>query len=166
VILPRYFIPKYLLFLGFVAGILSFSTIHKDIIDEEGVIVLTNKSEYSKSETITIVITNNLSEDIFSAIGSGTPVYAIKYVQRKICNDKWENLFAQCQYPNCIIDCDGPQVIKPGQSQSMEWNPLLFIDGTPKSIQANPGQYRLLILYTDSDRKEWKSIYSNRFVIN
>jgi len=161
----RYLFLKFIVSLGLLAGIYSFITLSESK-DNDGVIAQTNKPEYAQSETITITVTNNLNEDIYSGIGSGTPVYAIQYVQLKICGDKWEDNFAQCQYPNCKNDIDAPQAIKPGESQSMEWNPLLFIDGTSKSVQAGSGKYRLVILYTSADRKEWKTIYSNNFVIH
>ncbi|MFA5973837.1 MAG: hypothetical protein WC780_15915 [Lentimicrobiaceae bacterium] len=161
----RYIFLKYIIPLGLLAGMFSFITISGSK-DNDGVIAQTNKLEYAQSETITITVTNYLKEDIYSAIGSGTPVYAIKYVQRKICGNKWEDNFAQCKYPNCKIDIDAPQAVKPGESKSMEWNPLLFVDGTSKSVQAGSGKYRLVILYTSADRKEWKTIYSNSFVIH
>lgn len=68
---------------------------------QNGVIVKTNKKEYSVSKTIEVSFFNKTLDSVFSHIGSYTPVYAIKYVEMKDCNNNWKQYFAQCQYTNC-----------------------------------------------------------------
>ena len=107
-----------------------------------------------------------MKDVIYSHIESGTPIFAIKYVERKICINNWEKLFAQCQYPNCIFDIDAPQMVNPGQTKALEWYPLLYIDGNSESIVADTGLYRIQILYLDSKMETWKTVNSNSFIIN
>ncbi len=149
-------------------GVILLISSYKGEIDnkEKRVKIITDKIEYNQSEVIIITIKNNLKDSIYSHIGSLTPLFAIQFIERKTKNKCWEKLYAYCQYPHCIYDIDVPQVINPGQSESMKWDPLIFINGTSKTEQLDPGQYRVLILYLDSAMKNWKSEYSNLFIIN
>jgi len=135
-----------------------------------GVTITTDKTEYKQGESVKITLKNDLKKSIFSHIGSGTPVFCIEYVERKTPAGNWEELFAQCQYPHCIYDIDAPGEIKPGQSKTLEWKPLIYIDGTLKRIQAGSGIYRLISLYQirggpSSENWEWKTTKSNEFTI-
>lgn len=160
-------IVKSLLSIGLLLIVFSFRTIaiQKEQNKSE-LVVKTDKTEYSQSELINISITNHLNADIFSHIGSGTPIFAIRFVEREIKNGSWEKFYAQCQHPDCMADSDAPQLIKPCQSVSMAWNPLLFIEGSLTSMIADAGTYRILILYMDSEMKNWTPVYSNNFKIN
>lgn len=129
------------------------------------VIITTDKTEYKQGEIVKITITNNLKESIYSQIGGNTPVFGIEYIERKRLNGTWEKLFAQCRYPHCIYKIAPAQEIKPGQSETFEWKPLIFINGTSETKQAGPGRYRLLISYLDYQKTEWRSVYSNEFII-
>jgi len=126
-------------------------------------VVRTDKTEYEQGEDIRITITNNLEKSIYSHIGSFTPEFSIGVVERKT-QDGWESLFAWCQYPYCISDIDPPVEIKSGQSESFLWTPLIYIDGTEESARAEPGEYRLSILYR-VEPGGWRATYSNRFQI-
>lgn len=130
----------------------------------EGVAIRTDRTEYVQGEDIRITITNNLEKSIYSHIGSYTPEFSIETVERKT-EDGWESLFAWCQYPFCIYDIDPPVEIKPLYSESFLWTPLIYIDGTEESAQAEPGVYRLSILYR-AEGGGWESVYSNEFRIN
>ncbi|MBU0468198.1 MAG: hypothetical protein KKD07_04845 [Candidatus Omnitrophica bacterium] len=132
--------------------------------------IKSDKEFYEVGEVIKITLTNDLSENIFSHIGSLTPVFAVDNIGKKDPGGNWVKLFAQCQYPHCMWDIDGPAEIGPRQSVSFEWNPLIYIDGTDKYSQARTGIYRLLILYqirkdASSENWEWLKVYSNDFTI-
>lgn len=133
---------------------------------EKKVTITTDKTEYEQGELIKITIRNDLSESIFSH----TDVFCIEYIERKTSEGNWEKLFAQCQYPHCLYKIGGPKEIKPGQSVTFEWEPLIYVNGTPDTVQMSPGIYRLKILYQIrkgpiSERWEWKTIYSDEFTI-
>ena len=130
----------------------------------EEVTVTTDKKEYGQNESVRITITNNLKESIYSHIGTTTPKFSIKNVERKK-DGEWEKLFAYCQYPNCRYDMDPPKEIKTGQSESFVWNPIIHIDGGKDGVQAGQGEYRLSILYRPESEGDWKSAYSNEFRI-
>ncbi|MDP8213380.1 MAG: hypothetical protein P9X22_08875 [Candidatus Zapsychrus exili] len=130
-----------------------------------------DKESYDQGEVVKITLRNDLSENVFSQIGSHTPVFSIDSIEKKDSIGDWEKLFAQCQYPHCIYDMDGPVEIESMQSVSFDWNPLIYLDGTDKYIQAKSGMYRLLILYqtrkgTSSEDWKWLKVYSNEFIIN
>lgn len=131
----------------------------------KGVSIATDKIEYKQRETITITVRNDLEESIFSHIGSGTPVFAIKHIQRKTAEGSWENLYAQCQPPHCFFDIDTPVEINPGESASFKWKPLIYVNGTRETATLNSGEYRLVVLFEDSEKTEWTLIYTNEFRI-
>lgn len=132
---------------------------------EGGIYIQTDKQDYDQSDIITISISNHSDQKVSSHIGSHTPVFAIKYVERKINDDNWEQFYAHCQYPHCIVDTDAPQEIKPDQQKSMEWKPVIHINGTAETARLVSGVYRLSILYLDHESNKWKSEYSNHFTI-
>lgn len=138
------------------------TTLQTTTIPEE-IIVRTDKTEYDPGEDIRITITNNLKKTIYSHIGSNTPEFSIKHVERKT-NGAWEKLSAWCQYPHCIYDIDPPMEINPGQSESFAWDQIIFINGTDESVQAGEGVYRLSILYK-VEGSGWVAVYSNEFRI-
>lgn len=148
---------------GFIPGIGPSGSLPRPSAKE--VTITTDKTEYEQGGTIEITLKNNLKESIFSHIGSGTPVFCIEYIERKTPAGVWEKLFAQCQYPHCMYEIDASAEIRSGQSVALEWEPLIFVNGTSETIQAGPGQYRLSILYEDYQKTEWRSIYSNEFTI-
>lgn len=132
-------------------------------------IVKTDKEMYALEEIIKITLKNSSSENIFSHIGSHTPVFSIGNIEKKDSMGGWEKLFAQCQYPHCILDIDVPVETKPKQTVVFEWNPRIYIDGTNKSIKAKSGRYRILILYQirkdSSENWKWAIKHSNEFII-
>jgi len=118
-------------------------------------------SEKTESKFIAVTIKNNSTESVFAHIG----VEGVKNIERKTDQGGWEELFAMCQVPNCVYDIGPPQEIKTGESKSFEWQPLIFINGANKSVQAEPGQYRLVFLYEDAQKTDWQTTYSNEFTI-
>jgi len=128
--------------------------------------VITDKANYKQGDQIKISMTNNSGANIFSHIRSGTPAFCIEYIEKKNSDGSWEKLFAQCKPPHCIYDIDAPGEIKLGETAVMIWTPLLFINGTSKTMQPEPGLYRLSILYEDCKKTEWRTIYTNQFTIN
>lgn len=133
------------------------------IVPAKGVTVTTDKKEYNQGENIKITMKNNLKETIFSHAGSGTPVFAIDHIERRISNRNWETLSARRK--GVMYDIDAPREIKLGQSATFEWKPWLYKESSDELIQAGPGRYRLLLLYEDYLKTEWKSVYSNEFTI-
>ena len=131
-----------------------------------GVSVNTDKIEYKGGESIKIILTNNLGQSIFSHIRSGTPVFCIKHIEKKTTTGEWERLYAQCQFPHCTADIDAPGEIKPDETETMDWNPLVFVNGTSETVIAEPGLYRLLISYEDYQKTKWESVYTNEFTIH
>ena len=132
------------------------------------VTVTTDKREYRQGEAIKITITNDLGESIFSNIGSGTPIFCIEYIERKITKGNWEKLLVQGQYPYVLSDKprDVPKEIKPGQSQTFVWLPFIFFKAATEPVQVSPGQYRFSIsYYEDKDGEQKKSIYTKEFRI-
>lgn len=129
-------------------------------LPKEEVVVTTDKLEYESGEIIKVTIKNNLEESIFSHVGKE----AIKYIERKTAQG-WEKFFARCQYPHCTYDIGPPKEITPKDSKTFQWNPLIFINGTSEYVQAKSGHYRLLILYENYKKTEWKTVYSNKFRI-
>jgi len=131
--------------------------------------VSTDKKEYKQGDIINVTLKNNLDESIFSHIGSCS-TFAIVNVERKTSYLFWEKLFANAQYPYVIYDIGPPAEIKPGKSETMSWEPLLYINGTTKYIQAGPGTYRLNMYYqlrkgNSSTDWKWLTVYSNEFII-
>ena len=155
------------LLLGIIPLILSFVKAENGYFYDcpKGVVIKTGKNHYESRESIDITLTNNLKESIYSHIGSDTPVFTIEHIERKNTDSVWDTLFAQCRYPECVHDSDAPLEVKPGYSVTFEWNPMIYIDGSPEYVTAEPGRYRLLILYMNADRNEWKSEYSTTFLI-
>lgn len=131
----------------------------------KGVIVKTNKKEYSVSEIIEVSFFNNTIDSVFSHIGSYTPVYAINYVERKDRKSNWKQFFAQCQYPTCLVDIDIPVIVKPKQTISFKWEPIIFINGSAKYRKLKKGLYRIQLLYQIPEKTKWKTTYSNEFII-
>lgn len=126
-----------------------------------GVLITTDKTVYRQGEVIRVSIKNNLNESIFCHIG----VEGIKHIERKTAEGNWEQLFVMCKYPHCIYKIAPPKEIIPGECRIFEWKPLIYIDGTSKTVQAGPGQYRLSFFYQDHMKTELRSVYSNVFMI-
>ncbi len=136
------------------------------VFAQTGVMVLTDRAEYQTGEKINIKMTNHQGKIIFSHIGGETAVFCIQHIEKKNTGGKWKRLFAQCQTPHCIYDIDAPREIKSGKTESMMWSPLIFVNGTSRTMQPVPGVYRLLIRYEDNQKSEWKSVYTNQFIIH
>jgi len=147
-----------------VGGIAIFSACAEN--SSNGVVVSTDKLEYQQGEVIRIVLTNNLRGSVFSHIRSLTPVFCIKHIEKKITDEQWEKLYAQCQFPNCTYEIDPPGEIKPGESVTLEWKPLVFVDGTAKTALPEFGVYRLSITYEGYQKEKWQFIYTNTFAIS
>ena len=135
-----------------------------DSSEKSDVIVTVDKDTLEINLHVDIL--NNLSDPIYCHIGSQTPVFSIKHIERKRLENHWDTLYAYCQYPYCEHDIDQPQVIQPQQQMSFTWIPAYFIDGRNKSQLLVPGEYRLLILYMTSDKEKWLTIYSDVFFID
>ena len=73
--------------------------------------IKSDKELYKAGEVIKMTLRNDLSENIFSHIGSLTPDFSIDSIEKKDSRGNWEKLFARCQYPHCIWDIDGPCII-------------------------------------------------------
>ena len=129
------------------------------------VIVKTSKKEYSVTETIEVSFFNNTLDSVFSHIGSYTPVYAIRYLERKDCENNWKQYFAQCQHPNCVIDIDFPVLVKPKQKISFKWEPIIFINGSINHKKIKTGLYRIQFQYLNAEKTKWQTTYSNEFII-
>ncbi|MDW7772331.1 MAG: hypothetical protein SCH71_05500 [Desulfobulbaceae bacterium] len=131
-----------------------------------GIAVATDKHEYQQGEGIRIVFTNNSPESVFSHIRSLTPAFSIQHIEKKNTIEQWEKLYVQCQYPHCTYEIDAPGEIKAGESAALEWEPLVFVNGTPQTVLPEPGVYRLAISYEDNLKKKWLTAYTNIFSIN
>ena len=132
--------------------------------------VTTDKKAYASGDVVVIVLKNNSAGDIFSHLGSQTPVFAIDGVERKGAGERWDRLFAWCQYPHCVYDMDGPAELKAGESVSWGWDPWIYIDGTAQKVRARTGTYRLLILYRagadhPAEPGQWLRAVSNEFIL-
>jgi hypothetical protein len=125
----------------------------------------TDKIAYSQLEPIKITLTNDLGESIFSHIRSGTQVFCIKCIEKSRSNEQWERLYAQCQYPNCMLETDAPGEIKSGENATYAWKPSVFVNGTSESVSLMPGTYRLLISYEDCRKTKWDFVNTNKFEI-
>ncbi|MFA5157194.1 MAG: hypothetical protein WC532_07415 [Candidatus Omnitrophota bacterium] len=132
--------------------------------------VTTDKLEYSQGESVKITLKNNSTQSIFSHIGGTSSGFGIRYAEKKTSSGNWEKLFTYCQYPHCIRDIGPPEEMKSGESNTYEWDPLIYIDGTEKSIKADPGTYRLVVSYqirnsASSEDWKWLTVNSNEFII-
>jgi hypothetical protein len=125
------------------------------------VFVRTDRQEYRQGEMISVTIENPTEASIFCHVG----VEGIKHIEKRTAEGGWEKLFAMCQPPHCLYDMGPPDEIGPGGARTFEWRPLIYLGGTSKTVRATPAAYRLSVLYQDRDRKEWRSAYSNIFVI-
>ncbi len=146
--------------------ILSYFSCGGQDTESKNVRVLTDKTEYLQSEPIIIALENCLVDSIYSHIGSLTPVFAIQFIEIKADEDNWLKLYAQCQYPDCIYDIDSPTALPPGETDSFKWDPLIYVDGGPFPSQPGSGLYRISVLYLDKTDNDWKSAFSNTFLIN
>ena len=147
-----------------VGGIPIFSVYAENPVN--GVVVSTDKLEYQQGEVISIILKNNFRKSVFSHIRSLTPVFCIKNIEKKITDEQWKKLYAQCQFPNCTYEIDPPGEIKSGESVTLEWNPLVFVDGAAKTALPDLGMYRLAISYQECQKEKWQFVYTNTFAIN
>ena len=158
----------FIVFISFVFVFLFFLSDDlkaKESGDNSKITACTDKTRYTSSNKIKITITNNSKEEIYSHAGSGTPLFSIKNICRKGLDGNWETLSAQCTFPECMTDSDAPKAIKPGQQVTMTWDPMIFNEGSSKLVPPGSGKYRLIILYEDYQKKNWKTIQSNIFNI-
>lgn len=161
------FILTILIFLFFPIFLGQSIMAQTDFKNQQQVIVTTDKRMYKQGEPIKITLKNNSEDIIFSHISSGTPVFAIEYVEKRAPSG-WEKFFAQKQ--NVKWDIDGPGKLEPDCSETLEWDPFLYSQNSNEPMQANPGLYRIAIIYqirnsSLSEDWEWKIIYSNEFTI-
>jgi hypothetical protein len=127
----------------------------------ENILIITDRQEYKPGEVVRVTIKNQSGEMIYCHAG----VEGIKHIEKKTAEGDWEKLFAMCQSPHCLYDIGPPQEIGPGVVKTFDWKPLIYVNGTTKTVPAKPGQYRLSLLYQEQQGKDWKSAYSNMFVI-
>lgn len=149
----------------FLVGNISIFSVYAEHSSND-ITASTDKKEYQQEETIRIFFTNNLRESIFSHIRSLTPLFCIQYIEKQLTDNHWEKLYAQCQFPDCTYEIDAPGEIKAGESETLEWNALVFIDGTTTSVLLDPGVYRLAISYEDYQKSKWRSVSTNPFTIH
>jgi hypothetical protein len=138
--------------------------------EAQEITITTDKAEYEQGESVKLTLENKLEVSIFSHIASGTPGACIEHIERKTPAGDWERLFTRCQDPYCIYDIDAPGEMKPGESKTFEWKPLIYINGTQERIEAGPGTYRFVSLYQIREAPYpenwgWKTVRSNEFVI-
>ncbi|MBU1232819.1 MAG: hypothetical protein KKD01_10805 [Proteobacteria bacterium] len=150
----------------FLIGNIPLFSVCSEISSNGIVTAATDKLEYHSGEVIRIVFTNNSHESVFSHIRSLTPVFCIKYIEKKNTDEHWQRLYAQCRFPDCNYEIDAPGEIKPGESETLEWKPLVFTDGTTTAVLPDPGVYRLAISYEDYRKSKWQSVASNTFTLN
>ena len=129
---------------------------------EQGVTIITDKTEYRQGDIIVITIRNNLKESILVHVKSETPSFCIKQIEMKTDEGKWGGLITSV--PDCSFNMDLSRETKPGQSITFEWTPVI-IDYEAKVIQLYPGRYRLSVIYMVRERTEWEFIYTNEFTI-
>jgi hypothetical protein len=130
-----------------------------------GLTASTDQQEYTNGEIIRVNLENHFTQSIYSHIRSATPVFCIQFVEKQTAAGDWEQLFAQCQPPVCEHDIDLPGEIKSGEVVSMNWNPLVYRQGSATAFRPWPGVYRLSILYEDCNKTEWQAVYTNEFSI-
>jgi hypothetical protein len=129
---------------------------------EQGVTIITDKTEYRQGDIIVITIRNNLKESILVHVKSETPSFCIKQIEMKTDEGKWGGLITSV--PDCSFNMDLSRETKPGQSVTFEWKPSI-IDYGGKETQLNPGWYRLSIIYHYSEKPRYDSVYTNEFTI-
>jgi len=129
---------------------------------EQGVTIITDKTEYRQGDIVTLTIRNGLNESILVHVAGGTPGFCIKNIEMKTAEGQWKGLVTR--FPDCLEDIDPSQETKPGQSITFEWTPVI-IDYEAKVIQLYPGRYRLSVIYMVRERTEWEFVYTNEFTI-
>ena len=127
----------------------------------ENILIITDRQEYKAGEVVRVTIKNQSGGIIFCHVG----VEGIKHIEKKTAEGGWEKLFAMCRPPHCFYDIGPPQAVGPGVVKTFDWKPLIYVNGTSKTAPAKPGQYRLSLLYQEQQGKDWKSTYTNMFVI-
>lgn len=133
-----------------------------------GVDVFTDKTEYRQGETINITLKNNLDESIFSHFGNNDSVFSIECIERKTPDGIWEKLFVWDH--SVVYDMGPPVEIRPDESGTYLWKPLIYTNDHSDEVQAGPGTYKLKVYYQirkGSSSKDWKwlTAYSNEFII-
>jgi len=138
------------------------------------VTITTNKSEYGQNETINITLYNGLNVSIYSYMAGSPHEYFIERVEKKTSLG-W--LVYRPVYSESYAAYMGE--VKPGQSFSFEWEPLIWVNGTYSnnyvynSSKLEPGVYRISSTPVTSDyfgvdpveNNTWQTIYSNEFTI-
>jgi hypothetical protein len=132
------------------------------------VTVLTDKTQFARSEKINITLSNKSKESIFSIAASSTPGAAISILEKKITAEQWNSFEVDCNWPDCDRDYDGPVEIRAGKSVSFSWEPHIYVK--PKYPSPEFGVYRLSLLYQvrkDNNPKnwEWLTATSNEFTL-
>lgn len=126
----------------------------EEVIPPEIIMIATDITHYKPGEKITIYLKHYLKKNVFSYFGTEKSICAINSIEKK--DGDWAKL-SWTQAPDC------PQItlkeIKPyhlsGEFGMFGWQPTL-----------DPGQYRLEVIYKLSGEEEWKTVYSNEFIIS
>jgi hypothetical protein len=138
------------------------------------VTITTNKSEYGQNETINITLYNGLNVSIYSYIAGSAQGYFIEQVEKKT-QKGW--LAYRPVYLESYVAYMGE--VKPGESFSFEWEPLIWVNGTYSNdyvyeeSKLEPGIYRISSTPVTSDyfvvdpveNNSWRTVYSNEFTI-
>lgn len=142
------------------------------------VTITTDKTEYEQGEIVRIIIKNNSDEKIFAYLEGGEfrefPLCWLKL--ERFENGKWVSIEGSpCLYCPCGAMCEIPGVIylRPGEIREGEWDQ--GIRWCEKNIEKRKnvsfGKYRLMFNYHEYkegqwvSEREWKTIYSNAFMI-
>lgn len=131
----------------------SVLTIEK-IVPPEIVKIQTDTDKYRVGEKITIHLKHYLRENIFSHFGAENPACSIESIEKK--NGNWEKVSDWFLPSVCsqIALAETKPFYLSGDFKIFEWQENL-----------GPGQYRLKVVYKLAGEDDWKTIYSNEFII-
>ena len=122
----------------------------------------TDKDIYMQGEKAEITLLNNSGESIYSVAASGTPGMGVEGIEKKQPDGSWLLLKVRCSWPECDIDYDFPNEIKPGSSASFRWMPVIHKVGAGfEDEPPEPGIYRIVLGYQfrrSPDSKTWQGL--------
>lgn len=122
----------------------------------------TDKEIYVQGEEAEITLVNNSGESIYSVAASGTPGMGVEGIEKKQPDGSWFLLKVRCGWPECDIDYDFPNEMKPGASVSFRWMPVIHKGGAGiEDEPPEPGIYRIVLGYQfrrSPDSKKWQGL--------
>ena len=135
---------------------------------KERVTLSTDKTEYTKGETIKIILRNNLDKSIWYLNGHELCSDRNKgYKIYQFLAEKWVDVTppADCS----AVEGAGLPIFKelsPNDSVVFTWDSKIF-DKVKGSTEAPPGKYKFLMFYKEDEKaEELKEVYSNEFTIS